>query len=59
LVSEQHNILAHRLPPDSMAAGAEAKSAAANNPEAPGSVDERELNQAELRETAIEDASRI
>ncbi|KZT18230.1 hypothetical protein NEOLEDRAFT_1184458 [Neolentinus lepideus HHB14362 ss-1] len=41
LTSEQHDILAHRLPPDSLAAGAEAKSAAAKHPEVPGSVDEQ------------------
>ncbi|KZT19554.1 hypothetical protein NEOLEDRAFT_1141901, partial [Neolentinus lepideus HHB14362 ss-1] len=62
LVSESrcpHNILGHRPHPDSLAAGAEAQSAAAKHPEVPGSVDERELNRAELRETAVEDASRI
>ncbi|KZT19561.1 hypothetical protein NEOLEDRAFT_1123870 [Neolentinus lepideus HHB14362 ss-1] len=57
LMSEQHKILGHRPPPGSLAA--EAQSAAAKHPEAPGAAGGRELNRAELREAAVEDASRI
>ncbi|TFK50567.1 hypothetical protein OE88DRAFT_1661049 [Heliocybe sulcata] len=57
LMSEEHKLLGHRPPPGSLAA--EAQSAAAKHPDAPGAAGGRELNRAELREVAAEDAARV
>ncbi|KDQ54585.1 hypothetical protein JAAARDRAFT_196494 [Jaapia argillacea MUCL 33604] len=55
LMSEEHKALGYRPPPGSLAA--EAQSAAAKHPN--GDAAHKELNRAQLREAAIEDAKRI